>query len=106
MKTRRIFALLLIFAMVFALAVSASAEGSYTITIDKPESGRIYKAYQIFTGNISSKEMTEIRWGSGVSAAGQSQLQTDYGVDTAQKVAGKLSNTADAEAFAEKLEGN
>ena len=104
MKARKIFALLLTLALALSLAISASAATDYTITIDKPDADRVYKAYQIFTGDISSEEMTHIAWGDGVTTDGQTALQTQYGVTSAQKLAGKLSNSDDAKAFAENLQ--
>ena len=103
MNIRRILAVLLTLIMVVSLTVTASAAETYTITVKKDDSSRVYKAYQIFTGDISSAEMTHIEWGNGVTAAGQTALQTEYGVASAQKLAGKLSNSDDAKVFAEKL---
>ena len=104
MNIRKVFAVLLAMVMILSLTITAFAEEpTYTITIDKKEDGRVYKAYQIFTGDISSAEMTNIQWGEDVTDAGRTALQTEYGVDSAQKVAGKLTNSADAKAFAEKV---
>lgn len=103
MKTRRIFALLLTLAMVFALAVSASAAEDYTITIDKAEDDRVYEAYQIFKGNVATDDVTNIVWGNGVTEAGKGALQTQYNADDAKDIASQLTTTAEAQDFAEDL---
>jgi len=104
MNIKKVFAVLLAMVLILSLTITAFAEEpTYTITIDKNEAGRVYKAYQIFTGDISSAEMTNIQWGADVTDAGRTALQTEYGVDSAQKVAGKLTNSDDAKAFAEKV---
>lgn len=73
MKTmKKLFALLLAVLMVMGMATTAMADtaaypfnGSYTITINNPVEGHTYKAYQIFTGALSSDGvLSTIQWGS------------------------------------------
>ena len=74
MKTmKKLFALLLAVLMVMGMATTAMAaaayspEGNYTITINNPVEGHVYKAYQIFTGALSSDGvLSTIQWGSAL----------------------------------------
>lgn len=76
MKTmRKLFATLLTVIMSFTLAVSAfAAPGDYTITITNSDSlssaGHIYKAYQIFDGDLDSTGaiLSNITWGENMTA--------------------------------------
>lgn len=43
-------------------AASSSATGGYTITINNSISNHIYKAYQIFTGDLHEKVLSNIEW--------------------------------------------
>lgn len=90
-KMKKIVSLLLMFVMVAAMAVTASADG-HTITISNSVSGYTYVAYQIFSGKVSSGQLTEITWGSALS--GNSSLQTtilsDYSVDNVAALAASL----------------
>ena len=63
---------------------AAPADRSYTLTIDNPETGHTYEAYQIFTGTFSSADvknaqgenvtegyLSDIDWGTGVITTGK-----------------------------------
>lgn len=69
---KRIFTLVLALTMVLALNVTAFAAGPYTITINNPEPGHTYEAYQIFAGDLETVDgktvLTNITWGNGVNA--------------------------------------
>lgn len=87
-------------AMVLSLTTAVNAEGdptTYSITINNSAEGHIYEAYQIFTGDLSEGILSNIKWGSGVSEAGQTALG-----DAAAK-AETLKNEADAKAFAKAV---
>lgn len=116
-KILNVFALILAVLMVVTLAAPAYADDSvetysdkYTITIKEDTKNRTYKAYQIFTGDISNTEMTEVEWGTGVTAEGQSKLLEKYcsGVENAdaQDVAKCIVDESDAKALANTLVNN
>ena len=99
---KKLASLLLVLVMVFALATTAFAEETtYSITINNSTAGHTYEAYQIFTGDLATKDgnkvLSNIVWGSGVSEAGQTALG-----DAAAK-AETLENEADAKAFAKAV---
>ena len=81
---KKLFGLLLAVVMVFAMSVCVFADTTtYTITINNSQTGHTYEAYQIFSGTLTettgsdgvkTKKLTDIAWGTGVSAAGQTAL--------------------------------
>lgn len=107
---KKLASLLLVLVMVFALATTAFAEETtYSITINNSAKDHTYEAYQIFTGDLhevttgkgeaatTTKVLSNIVWGSGVSEAGQVALG-----DAAAK-AETLTTEADAKAFAKAV---
>ena len=101
---KKLAGLLLALVMALSLAVTAFADESttYSITINNSTAGHTYEAYQIFTGDLATKEagkkvLSNIVWGSGVSEAGQTALG-----DAAAK-AETLKTEADAKAFAKAV---
>lgn len=100
---KKVISLILSMAMVLSLTVlSFAAEGettptTYSITINNSTEGHTYEAYQIFTGDLSDKTLSNIKWGSGVSANGQSELG-----DAATK-AGTLKTEENAKDFAKEV---
>ena len=99
---KKLASLLLVLVMVFALATTAFAAETYSITINNSAKGHTYEAYQIFTGDLATNEagnkvLSNIVWGSGVSEAGQTALG-----DAAAK-AETLKTEADAKAFAKAV---
>ena len=62
-----------------AMAVDLVNQETYTLTIDNPEAGHTYEAYQIFKGTFSTSEgkaatesyLSDIDWGTGVITAGE-----------------------------------
>ena len=97
---KKFFAILMSVVLMLSLAVPAMAEGEtpYTITINNKE-GHTYEVYQIFTGDLYEGVLSNIVWGNGVSANGQSTLG-----DAAAK-AEDLNVEADAKSFAKALDG-
>ena len=104
---KKLMAALLAVAMVCAMAIPAFAEGAgaagtgtaaagttYTITINNPVG--TYKAYQIFSGDLHDGTLSNVVWGSGVTADGQ----TYFG--TAKDKAAAL-NESNVKAFAEEV---
>ena len=108
-KVNRLFTLLLAMLMVVSMALPAMAEedppsqqsSTYTITVEGSNDKHTYEAYQIFTGDIAGTTLSTIRWGNGVTEAGQQAAYEEYGADSAGAVADKLLTTEDAKAFAE-----
>ncbi len=98
--SKKIASLFLALVMALALAVPAFAdETTYSITINNSTEGHTYEAYQIFTGDLYEGTLSNIKWGSGVSAAGQTALG-----DAAEK-AETIKTADDAAAFAKEVAG-
>lgn len=78
MKTmKKILAFVLATVMTLAMSVTAFADTEgYSIVINNATNGHTYEAYQIFAGDLSADQQTlsNIKWGSGISEAGQSEL--------------------------------
>ena len=53
-KMKKVLSLILTVIMVLAMAAPAMAADTYTITINNPSEDHIYKAYQIFAGNLDN----------------------------------------------------
>ena len=100
-KMKKVMALLLSLVMVLAMSVVAFAgETTYTITINNAdEPDHTYEAYQIFSfsGALSGSVLLDIKWGSGVTKAGQTAL------GKASNKAASLSDAESAANFAKKL---
>lgn len=73
-KLRKLTCLLLALMMIFAMTVTASAEGN-TSTITAPDgSTRTYEVYQIFVGDLDpeSKVLSNVKWGqNGTGTEGE-----------------------------------
>ncbi len=93
---KKLASFILAFAMVMAIAmpsvVMAADNGSITITGAK--AGHTFEAYQIFTGKVSGKTLSDIKWGSGVNETGRNTL------GSAKENADKLKNETNAKDFA------
>lgn len=104
-KMKRFVALALSVVMVLAMSVMAFAddETTYSLTINNSKTGHTYEAYQIFVGDLTieknTKKLTNIKWGSGVSEAGQKQF------GKADKKAETLNSADDAKTFAKEVAG-
>lgn len=97
-KVKRMLALLAAFALVLAMAVPAFAdEVKYKITIKN--SVGTYEAYQIFKGDLAGNVLSNIEWGTGVTAEGKAA----FGTMTAAEVAKTLGNETAAKAFATEI---
>ena len=96
---KKLASLLLALVMALSLAVTAFADEptTYSITINNSAEGHTYEAYQIFTGDLHEGVLSNIKWGSSVSEAGQTALG-----DAAAK-AETLKTEADAKAFAKEV---
>lgn len=97
-KVKRMLALLAAFALVLAMAVPAFAdEVKYKITIKN--SVGTYEAYQIFKGDLAGNVLSNIEWGTGVTAEGKAAFDRK----TAAEVAKTLGNETAAKAFATEI---
>lgn len=76
---------------------------AYDITVNNGGNGT-YESYQIFTGDLSDSTLSNVKWGNGITAAGQTALQNKYNATSAAELAEKLSafSTSEAEAFAKE----
>ncbi len=96
---KKLASFILAFTMVMAIAmpsvVMAADNGSITIT--GANANHTFEAYQIFTGKVSGKTLSNIEWGSGVSDEGKTKL------GSAKENAEKLKNETDAKDFAYKV---
>lgn len=96
----------LIFATLLAafLAFTGGKALAYDITVDGGNG--TYESYQIFTGTLSEDgtNLSNIEWGNGITEAGQTALQTKYGVSSAAELAEVLGaddfTASQAEEFA------
>ncbi len=101
-KFKKLFGFFCAFALILGMnVIPASAEATYSITINNSTEGHTYEAYQIFTGDLAEKNgqkvLSNIVWGSGVSEAGQTAL------GNAAAKADTLETEADAKAFAKAV---
>lgn len=62
-------ALLAAFALVLAMAVPALADGA-TYTISTDQANHTYEVYQIFTGDLSVKTLSNVKWGANTKNRG------------------------------------
>lgn len=114
-KINRFFALMLVVLLMTSLALPAAADDgaptptatTYTITINKSDANRAYDAHQIFTGDISTQELSNVEWGDGITEAGKAALIARFaaGVEnaSADDVAQAILTEADAMDAAEIL---
>ncbi|MGV3353824.1 isopeptide-forming domain-containing fimbrial protein [Streptococcus orisratti] len=99
---KRLKLILAIVVAVFTTFVGGKAL-AYDITVNNGGSGT-YESYQIFTGDLSDSTLSNVKWGNGITAAGQTALQNKYNATSAAELAEKLSafSTSEAEAFAKE----
>lgn len=99
-KMKKFFALVLSFAMVLAMGITASAEDAgsatgtaKTYTITAPATKHQYEIYQIFTGDLSSDGiLSNVKWGAnGTGTAGDAVAS-----DILETLAGIKNNTSDS----------
>ncbi len=60
---KRFASILLAVVMLFALSVTAFADGETAFTITAPDNGHTYEIYQIFTGDLYQGVLSNIKWG-------------------------------------------
>ena len=97
-RLKKLAVALLAVAVAASLAVPAFAAGeTYEITIENKATGHTYEAYQIFKGDLSDGVLSNIEWGSGVTAEGQAEL------GSAVVKANALTTEAEAAEFAKEV---
>ena len=68
-RVKRVLALLAAFALVLAMAVPAFADkATYTISTD--QANHTYEVYQIFTGDLSERTLSNVKWGKNTKGRG------------------------------------
>lgn len=80
--------------------VFANAD-TYTLTLNGTTTGHTYEVYQIFSGDLSNSTLSNIKWGTGVSAEGQAALGD--AVAKAESLDGKTKDAAEAQQFAKDV---
>ena len=122
-NTSKLFALLLVVVMVLSMAAPAFAadEEKQTITVSYANAGHVYKAHQIFKGDLAENgKLTNIHWGAGVDGPGivsalkaHEDLKADFAdAGSAEDVAAILAaynennENAKIEAFARVVAAN
>ena len=97
-KMKKLVSILLVLVLAMGMGTTAfAAGGNYTITIKNEVGTHTYEAYQIFKGDLSGDVLSNIKWGTGVTAAGQTALG-----DAATK-AETIKEASDAEEFAKEV---
>ena len=99
---KKVITMVLVLAMVLSLAVPTFAATDFTLTINNTVDGHTYEAYQIFTGDLVTKDgrdvLSNIVWGSAV--ANPAGLLAAINADAKLSA---LHGAADAAALAVKL---
>lgn len=95
--TKHFMAFFLSLVMIMAMGLTAFADEptTYTLTLKGTSEGHTYEAYQIFTGDLSTKTednevkkvLSNVKWGTGVTYNG-----TETAADVADKLAKGVTN--------------
>ena len=100
--TKRIITMVMALSLVLCLAVPTFAASTFTLTINNTVDGHIYEAYQIFTGDLVTKDgrdvLSNIQWGSAIT----NPTGLLAAIDADAKLSA-LHGAADAAALAVKL---
>ncbi|WP_105304531.1 isopeptide-forming domain-containing fimbrial protein [Anaerolactibacter massiliensis] len=94
--TKHFTAFFLSLLMALSMGLTAFAEG-YSLTLTGTATGHTYEAYQIFTGDLSTKEdgtkvLSNVKWGTGVTYNG-----TESAADVAKALGGGTMTIAQLE---------
>ena len=111
MKKKSLLTLLLALVMVFTMASTVMAAGTYSITVNNASTGHVYEAYQVFAGklfikNTDEKVLSDIVWGNGVDQTKEvdsKNVAAAFDNKSAEEIAAALKTSADAAAFAKKI---
>ncbi|QDJ27890.1 isopeptide-forming domain-containing fimbrial protein [Pseudolactococcus paracarnosus] len=103
---KKIKLMLVTFIAVLTVIIGGKAL-AYDVTVSDANTGHTYESEQVFSGSLSDDGTTlsNIQWGTGVTEAGKTAIETDYHVNSAQELAEKMTkfSAADAEAFAAEV---
>lgn len=93
---KKLTSLLMVFVMVFAMSMTAfAADGTFSITINDPDAGHNYVAYQIISGEVAEDgSLLDMKWAAG---------QTDYETGSDAKDAFKGKTEAEIVAYVKEL---
>ena len=92
---KKVVSLLLAMTMVFAMSMSAFAEGTFSITIKDPDAGHKYVAYQIISGEVAEDgSLLDMKWADG---------QTTHASESDAKDAFKGKSEAEIVAYVKGL---
>lgn len=94
-------------AMVFTLTGvgigAVHAEDSYTLTLkNNGLTSHTFEVYQVFTGDLNGSTLSNIKWGNGITEAGQTAL--GFASEKAETLKGKNNDSDEAKAFAESIQ--
>lgn len=88
-KMKKLLSLVLSIAMVVAMGITTFAAGQ-TFTITAPATDHQYEIYQIFTGDLSGKTLSNVKWGkNGTGKTGDAVDEATLNALTGVNVAGK-----------------
>lgn len=94
-RVKRVLALLAAFALVLAMAVPAFADkATYEISTD--QANHTYEVYQIFTGDLSEKTLSNVKWGKNTKGRGTASVGAAVDSTVLATIAG-LGGKPDAE---------
>ena len=96
-RMKKLMAFVIAVAMVLAMGVSVFAADGKKITLTGGKAGHTYTLYQVFTGTVDGDELTNIQWGSDVTADFKATKTT------AAAYAQEVKEADDARATAEAL---
>lgn len=88
---KRLKTLLLTLACLMLLVPAAMAADTSDVTINESETGHVYQAYQIFTGDADGAILSNVEWGSNVD---QTKVQDVFNTTDAQTAAQSISQNS------------
>lgn len=94
-RVKRVLALLAAFALVLAMAVPAFADGA-TYEISTDQANHTYEVYQIFTGDLSERTLSNVKWGKNTKGRGTAGVGTAVDSTVLATIEG-LKEKSDAE---------
>ncbi|MDD6531702.1 MAG: isopeptide-forming domain-containing fimbrial protein [Ruminococcus sp.] len=106
---KKFFSYLVALTMVLSLAaftgVKVHAEGNYTLTINNTSAGHILNMYQILTGDVYEKKLSNAKWGTGVARIEGIKTAIKSGENVSEADMTTIAGIQDSE-IANKIEHN